>query len=172
MNRIILFIALAIMSTTVSAQRFAYVDTDYILSNIPEYESAQTSLDGIADTWKQEIGKRQQEIEKAYRKFQDEQYLLTEEQKEQRIASIESKERDLKDYQKQKFGYEGELFRKRQELIKPIQDKVFNAIEEFAKARAYEFIFDKASSTTILYANSKNDRSDDILKKLGYSAGN
>jgi outer membrane protein len=151
------------------AQRFAYVDSEYILKNIPDYEGAQKELDGIAELWKQEISKKQQEIDKLYRDFQNEQYLLTEEQKQQRIEEIENKERALKDYQKSKFGYEGELFRKRQELIKPIQDQVYTEIEKFAKGRSYEFIFDKASSTTILYANSKNDKSDDILRNLGHT---
>ena len=86
-----------------------------------------------------------------------------------KVGEIEAKEKAIKDYQKTKFGYEGELFQKRQELVKPIQDKVYEAIEKYAKERGFDFIFDKSSSTTLLYANAENDKSDDIIKKLGYT---
>jgi len=153
------------------AQRFAYVNTDYILANIPAFEEAQDKIDAMSEEWGQEIAKKQKGIEELYRKFQNEQYLLTEEVKKERISQIESKERELKDYQKSKFGYEGELFQKREELIKPIQDDVFAAIEKLAKDRGYDFIFDKANSTTVLFANTKNDRSDDVLRALGITPG-
>ena len=110
-----------------------------------------------------------EEIDDLYRNFQNEQYLLTEEQKKTKVAEIEGREKAIKEYQKLKFGYEGELFVKRQELVKPIQDKVYEAIEKFAKERGYDFIFDKSSSTTLLYSNAENDKSDDIIKKLGYT---
>ena len=155
----------------VSAQRFAYVNTDYILANIPAFDEAQQKIDKMSETWGAEIAKKQKEIEDLYRKFQNEQYLLTEEVKKQRIQEIESKERGLKDYQKEKFGYEGELFQQRQELIKPIQDDVFAAIERLAKERGYDVIFDKSNSTTVLFADPKNDRSDDILRMLGITPG-
>jgi len=167
----IFFTALVFFAATVAlqAQRFAYVNTDYILNNIPEYKEAQESIDKLSDEWKAEVEKKQKEVDEIYRVFQNEQYLLTEEQKKAKIQEIESKEKAIKDYQRTKFGYEGELFKKRQELIKPIQDKVYEAIEKFAVERGYDFVFDKASSTTILYANSENDKSEDILKKLGYT---
>lgn len=166
-----LFIAIAILATTITlnAQKFAYVNTDYILSNIPEYKTAQGQVEKLTTEWRGDVEKKQKEIDELYRNFQNEQYLLTEEQKKTKITEIESKEKGLKDYQKTKFGYEGELFQKRQELVKPIQDKVYEAIEKFAKERSYDFIFDKSSSTTILYANPENDKSDDIIKKLGYT---
>lgn len=166
-----LIIAMVIIATalTADAQRFAYVNTDYILKNIPEYKAAQDQIDKITTEWRAEVDKKQKEIDDLYRNFQNEQYLLTEEQKKTKVGEIEAKEKAIKDYQKTKFGYEGELFQKRQELVKPIQDKVYEAIEKFAKERGYDFIFDKSSSTTLLYANAENDKSDDIIKKLGYT---
>lgn len=166
-----LIIAIVIIATalTADAQRFAYVNTDYILKNIPEYKAAQDQIDKITTEWRAEVDKKQKEIDELYRNFQNEQYLLTEEQKKTKVAEIEGKEKAIKEYQKTKFGYEGELFQKRQELVKPIQDKVYEAIEKFAKERGYDFIFDKSSSTTLLYANAENDKSDDIIKKLGYT---
>ena len=166
-----LIIAMVIIATalTADAQRFAYVNTDYILKNIPEYKAAQDQIDKITTEWRAEVDKKQKEIDDLYRNFQNEQYLLTEEQKKTKVGEIEAKEKAIKDYQKTKFGYEGELFQKRQELVKPIQDKVYEAIEKFAKERGYDFIFDKLSSTTLLYANAENDKSDDIIKKLGYT---
>ena len=166
-----LIIAIVIIATalTADAQRFAYVNTDYILKNIPEYKAAQDQIDKITTEWRAEVDKKQKEIDDLYRNFQNEQYLLTEEQKKTKVGEIEAKEKAIKDYQKTKFGYEGELFQKRQELVKPIQDKVYEAIEKFAKERGYDFIFDKSSSTTLLYANAENDKSDDIIKKLGYT---
>ncbi len=166
-----LIIAIVIIATavTANAQRFAYVNTDYILKNIPEYKAAQDQIDKITTEWRAEVDKKQKEIDELYRNFQNEQYLLTEEQKKTKVTEIETKEKAIKEYQKTKFGYEGELFQKRQELVKPIQDKVYEAIEKFAKERGYDFIFDKSSSTTLLYANPENDKSDDIIKKLGYT---
>ena len=166
-----LIIAIVIIATavTANAQRFAYVNTDYILKNIPEYKAAQEQIDKITTEWRAEVDKRQKEIDDLYRNFQNEQYLLTEEQKKTKVAEIEGREKAIKEYQKLKFGYEGELFVKRQELVKPNQDKVYEAIEKFAKERGYDFIFDKSSSTTLLYANAENDKSDDIIKKLGYT---
>ncbi len=170
MKKIILisFVIVA-ASFDVQAQRFAYVNTDYILGNIPEYKTAQDQIDKLSDEWKAEVEKKQKEIDELYRIFQNEQYLLTEEQKKSKIQEIENKEKALKDYQRSKFGYEGELFKKRQELIKPIQDKVYEAIEKYATERGYDFVFDKSSGTTILFANSENDKSDEILKRMGYT---
>lgn len=155
-----------------SAQRFAYVNTDYILSQMDEYTEAQASLDQVAEQWRKEIAVKKQAIEKMYRDFQNDRVLLTKEQEKLRIKEIEARETELKEFQQGKFGYEGELFQKREELIKPIQDKVYNAIQQLANDRGYDFVFDQANSTTILFADSKNDRSDDILRNLGISKKN
>lgn len=166
-----LLIATIIMAATFTAQaqRFAYVNTDYILDNIPDYKKAQEQIDKVTQEWRAEVDKKQKEIDDLYRNFQNEQYLLTEEQKKAKITEIESKEKAVKDFQKAKFGFEGELYQKRQELIKPIQDKVYEAIEKYARERGYDFIFDKSSGTTILWANAENDKSDEIIKRLGYT---
>lgn len=152
---------------SLQAQRFAYVNTDYILEQMEEYSTAQSEIDRVAETWRTEAEGIRKAIEAMYRDFQNDRVLLTEEQENERIAAIEAKEQSLKDFQQAKFGYQGELFQKRQELIKPIQDRVYNAILELAEDRGYDFIFDKANSTTILFANPENDRSDDVLKRLG-----
>jgi outer membrane protein len=152
-----------------SAQRFAYVDTEYILDNVPEYKTAQTSLDDISKGWQSEIETKLKEVDQMYRNYQKEQVLLTEEMRQQRQKQIEDKEKAAKDLQKQRFGFEGDLFKKRQELVKPIQDKVFDAVQKVAVAKGYDVIFDKSSGVTMLYAASKMDVSDDVLKQLGYA---
>ena len=170
MKKIIVLTSLIFCATFATfAQRFAYVNTEYILGNIPEYNDAQKQIDKLVQDWKAEAEKRQKEIDDAYKSYQNEQYLLTEDQKKTKMQAIEQKEKDLKQFQQDKFGYQGELFQKRQELIKPIQDKVYDAIQKMATERNYDFVFDKASSTAILYADIKNDKSDDILKAMGYT---
>lgn len=170
MKRLWLAFAVVLLTAfSVQAQRFAYVDTEYILSKIPEYKQAQTDLDAIASQWKQEIENKYAEIDRLYQKFQAEQYLMDEQTKRRKEEEIIQKEKEVKDYQKQKFGYEGELFEKRQELVKPIQDQVYNAIKDMAESRNYDFIFDKASSgSSMLFASPRYDKSEDILKELGY----
>lgn len=155
------------MSLSIFAQKFCYVDSDYILNQMPEYKTAQSKLDDIAAQWQNEIQDRYQGIDDMYKAYQADQVLLTEEQRKKREDAIISKEKELKDYQKQKFGYEGELFKKRQELIKPIQDKIYAEIQKLAKQRAYDFIFDKSSGTVMLFANEEFDQSSIILKSLG-----
>ncbi|HET8962300.1 MAG TPA: OmpH family outer membrane protein [Chitinophagales bacterium] len=171
MKKILLTTIVLFTFFTAFSQRFAYVNTEYILSNMSEFSDAQKKIDKFSEDWKAEITRQQKDIDDTYRAFQNEQYLLTEDSKKARIQEIENKERALKDYQKEKFGYEGELFQKREELIKPIQDKVYTAIEKLAKDRGYDFIFDKANSTTILFADTKNDRSDDVLRSMGITPG-
>lgn len=150
-------------------QRFIYVDTEYILGKIPEYQDAQEQLDAIAAQWKQEIEKMYDEIDQLYQKYQAEQYLMDESTRRQKEDEIMQKEKAVKDYQKNKFGFEGELFQKRQELVKPIQDKVYDAIKDHAETRNYDFVLDKSSSGSyMLYANPKYDHSDEIVKALGY----
>lgn len=148
-------------------QRVGYVNTSEILGQMEEYEAAVKEVDRIAEEWRREVNTKRVEIENMYRELQNDRPLLTNEQVELRIQKIEGNEKSLQDYQKQKFGYDGELFQKRQELIKPIQDKVYNAIEQYAKDRRYDFIFDQSNSTTMLYANPERNLNEDILKNLG-----
>lgn len=153
------------------AQKFAYVDTKYILEHIPEYRAAQEKLDQYSIQWQAEIEKKYEEIDKLYKGFQAEQILLTEEMKKKREQEIIQKEREVKEFQKQKFGYQGELFKKRQELIKPTQDRVYDAVQTLAKEKTYAFIFDKSSDVVMIYTNSKYDESDKIIIALGYTPG-
>ncbi len=158
-----------VASTSIQAQKFAYVDTEYILENIPAYTQAQAKLENVASQWQKEIDEKFKEVEEKYAKFQAEQFLLTEEMKREKEAEIINLEQEAQEMQRTRFGYEGDLFKKREELIQPIQDKVFDAVEKLAQTRLYDFILDKASGgATMLYTNPKFDMSDMILKNLGY----
>jgi outer membrane protein len=148
-------------------QKYAYVDTDYILNNIPEYTDAQAYLNDLSAEWQKEIEAKFQEIDKLYRDYQAESILLPEDLKKQRENEIIQKEKEAKDLQKKRFGKDGDLYKKRIELVQPIQEKIFNAIQDMAITRNYAFIFDKASGASLLFADSKYDLSDDILDEIG-----
>lgn len=150
------------------AQKYAYVNTEYILENIPDYKTAQQTLDNLSITWQKEIEDKYAIIDKLYKAYQAEQVLLTEEMKRRRQDEISQKEKDVKDLQKQRFGFEGDLFKKKQELVKPIQDKIYNAVKKLATDQSYAVIFDKSSDLIMLYTNPKYDKSDEILIQLGY----
>lgn len=172
MKKLFLTFALAIATCFVaSAQKIGYVDTEYILGQIPEYKAAQAELDKQSVQWQKEIEAKYAEIDKMYKAYQAEQILLTEEMKKKREGDIVAKEKEAKDLQKQRFGVDGELFKKRQELVKPIQDKVYNAVKAIADKGGYSIIFDKAGDLTMLYANAKIDKSDDVLEQMGYKGG-
>jgi outer membrane protein len=171
MKKIIL-ILLILITVTGNAQntaaKFGYVDTDYILSQIPEYKAAQSEIDKTSVQWQKEIEGKYTEIDKLYKAYQADAILLTDDMKKKRENEIINKEKEVKDLQKQRFGVDGELFKKRQELVKPIQDKVYNAIKVVAEKSGLGFILDKSGQIAILYANSKYDKSDDVLVNLGY----
>lgn len=152
-----------------SAQKYAFVNTDYILDNIPDYADAQTQLDELSAQWQKEIEVKFTEIDKMYKSFQNEAVLLPEDMKKKREDDIIKKEKEAKDLQKKRFGKDGDLFKKRQELIKPIQEKIYNAIEDIANADNYATIFDKAGNATLIYTNPKYDISEQVLDKLGYT---
>lgn len=169
-----IFLACGLVLLTVlsaSAQKFAYVDTEYILGQIPEYKSAQSELDKASIQWQKEIEAKYTEIDRMYKSYQAEQILLTEDMKKKREGDIISKEKEAKDLQKQRFGVDGELFKKRQELVKPIQDKVYNAVKFIAEKGGYSIVFDKASDMTMLFTSPKLDKSDDVLNQMGYKPG-
>jgi outer membrane protein len=149
-------------------QKIGYVDTDYILNNIPAYKAAQAQLDKISADWQKEIENIYAQVDKMYRDYQAEKVLLTEEMRTKRENEIIAKEKEAKELQKKYFGKDGELFKKRNELVKPIQDDVFNAIKEIASQGNYVLIFDVAGNSNILYSDPKLDKSDEVLKKLGY----
>ena len=150
------------------AQKFAYVDTDYILAKIPEYNQAQDKLDNYSKGWQEEIEMTMQKIEKMYRSYQSEQILLTEEMKSAREDMIFAEEKKVQDLQIKYFGPEGMLFSKRQELIKPIQDKIYDAIQQVATNNKYSVIFDSSSDLIMLYTNNNLDKSDKVLEIMGY----
>ncbi len=164
-----LFIVLGI--SFLSAQKYAYVDSNYILDNIPEYKDAQNQLDEIAVEYQQEIEEKFAEIDKMYKAYQAEVVLMPDDVKKKREQDIQAKEQAVKELQTQRFGKDGDLFIKREELIKPIQEKIYNAIEEIAEDKNYAFVFDKAGSLTMLYVNNKFDISDDVLDNVGAVLG-
>lgn len=168
MKKLILTSLIMLASVAIiQAQKYAYVDTDYILENIPEYADAQDELNEISVVWQKEIEEKFAEIDKLYKSYQADAVLLPEDMKRKREEEIIKKEKEAKELQKKRFGQDGDLFKKRQELVKPIQDKIFNAIEEIARLKNYGFVFDKSSGPTVLYADSKYDISDEVLRKVG-----
>jgi outer membrane protein len=168
---VVLLVALVGMIGTASAQKFCYVDTDYILAQSAEYQQAQDELNKLSIQWQKEVEAKYAEIDRMYKNFQQEKILMTEEMRIKREAEIVQKEKEAKEYQKSKFGVDGELFKKRQELVKPIQDKVYNAVKEMAEKGGYAIVFDKASDMTMLYTNPKYDKSDEVLEILGWKKG-
>lgn len=171
MKRKIIASIIALIATTgfTYAQKFCFVDTDYILNQSPEYKQAQDQLNQLSIGWQKEVEGKYAEIDALYKNFQQEQLLLTDELRQKREAEIVEKEKAAKEFQKSKFGVDGELFKKRQELVKPIQDKVYNAIKEMADRGGFAIVFDKASEDiTMLYTNPKYDKSDDVLEILGW----
>ncbi len=168
MKKGILILGLALMLASFSyAQKYAYVDSEYILTNIPEYTDAQDYLDDLSIEWQKEIEDKFAEVDKLYKEYQAESILLPEEIKTQKENEIIQKEKEAKDLQKKRFGKDGDLFKKRIELVQPIQEKIYNAIEEIATTRNYAFIFDKAAGSTVLFADAKFDISDDVLDEIG-----
>ncbi|MBN2521038.1 MAG: OmpH family outer membrane protein [Bacteroidales bacterium] len=169
MKKIILFVTVFIFSIGLAfSQKFAFVDSEYILSHIPAYKSAQDQLDNISSEWQKEIEQKYQEIDQLYKNYQSEKVLLSEEMKRKKEDEIISKEKAVKDLQKKYFGPEGDLYKKRQELVKPIQDEIYNAVKEISAEGNYAVIFDTAEGLSILYFNPKYDISDEVLIKLGY----
>lgn len=150
-----------------SAQKYAVVDTRYILDKLPEYKSAQAQLDYVAATWQKQIDSLQTSLDKMYREFDAEQIMLTAELKKRKEEQLFNKEKEVRDMQRKRFGFEGDLFKKRQELVKPVQDKVYNAIQKLAAAKGYDFVLDKSEGITIIFADPKLDKSDEVLKELG-----
>jgi outer membrane protein len=168
MKKIFLTLAIVLSAFAVTlAQKYAFVDSDYILENIPEYQDALDILDEFSIEWQKEIEQKFQEVDALYKEYQAEAVLLPEDMKKQRENEIIRKEKEAKDLQKQRFGRDGDLYQKRRELIEPIQEKIYNAIEEIAQSANYAFVFDKAGSLTILFAKAKYDLSDDVLDEVG-----
>ncbi len=158
---------LLLFSFVAIAQRYAVIDSKYILEKLPEYKESQTKLDQFSAQWQQEIEKKQADLDKMYKDYDAEQVMLADNLKKKREDELFNKEKEVRDLQKKRFGFEGDLFKKRQELIKPIQDKVYVAIQKLAVDKSYDFILDKSEGITVIFADPKLDKSDDVLKFLG-----
>lgn len=150
-----------------NAQRYAIIDSKYILEKIPDYKEAQKKLDNFSDLWQKDLDQRQTALDKMYKDYDAEQVMLTDVLKKKREDELYNKEKELRDLQKKRFGFEGDLFKKRQELIKPIQDRVYNAVQKLAVEKLYDFILDKSEGITVIFADPKLDKSDDVLRYLG-----
>ncbi|MDZ4750748.1 MAG: OmpH family outer membrane protein [Flavobacteriales bacterium] len=169
----ILFIAFALLaiSTGVNAQKFAYVDSKYILSHVPEYSAAQQEINRLSAEWQKEVELKYTNIEKLEKAYQAEKILLTDEMRKKREEEISQKRDEAKTIQKQKFGVDGELFKKREELTKPIQDKIYEAIAEISSQSSLMVVFDKSNHSNMLYTNPKHDISEKVIKKMGFKPG-
>ena len=168
MKRIILLAVAILFATFAFSQKYAYVDTEYILNNIPVYESAKTQLEDLTKEWKKEIDAKKASIDQMYQNYKSERILLTEELRAKREDEIMKKEQELKQLQQKYFGESGMLYKKREELIKPIQDDIYNAIKEIATEGNYAVIFDTANNLNMLYTDPRHDKSDEVLRELGY----
>ncbi|WP_046244872.1 OmpH family outer membrane protein [Hymenobacter terrenus] len=170
LNGLVLALLLLLVSSGARAQKFGWIDSEYIMAKMPEYAKAQLELNTISDTWQKEIEAQKKDLDKLYHNYQAEEVVLTEAMKKKRQDEILKKEQDVKAYQNKHFGYEGELFKKRQELNKPVQDKVFEACEKVAKKKQLAVIFDKSDNLTMLYTNPAHDYTEFVLEELGLGA--
>jgi outer membrane protein len=169
MKKISVFLGLILLSTAIAvAQKYAFVDSEYIRKNIPAFTTAQEQLDKLSAQWEKEISDGYAVVEQMYKSYQNEAPLLSQDMKTKREEAIITKEKEMKDLQNKYFGMEGDLFKKREELVKPLQDEILKAIKDIAVEGAYAVIFDTAAGGNILFANPKFDISDQVLEKLGY----
>ena len=169
MKKITFIIGLLVLSSAIAvAQKYAFVDTEYIRKNIPAFTTAQEQLDNLSKQWEKEVADGYAIVEQMYKSYQNEAPLLSQDMKVKREEAIISKEKEMKELQNKYFGMEGELFKKREELVKPIQDEILKAIKDIAVEGSYAVIFDSAAGGNILFANPKFDISDQVLEKLGF----
>ncbi len=159
--------AFTLFSFAASAQKYAIIDTKYILNKLPEYTAAEKRLEQLSIQWQAELDTLQSQLDRMYKNYDAEQYMLSEDLKKKRETELFNKEKDVRDLQKKRFGYEGDLFKERQKLVKPIQDKVYNAVQKMAVSRGYDFILDKSEGITVIFADPKLDKSEELLRELG-----
>lgn len=167
---LLLALLLLIGAPGARAQKFGWVDSEFIMAKMPDYAKAQQELNVLSDVWQKEIEAQRKDLEKLHRNYQAEEVVLTEAMKKKRQDEILKKEQDIKIYQNKQFGYEGQLFKKRQELNKPVQDKVFEACEKVAKKKSLAVLFDKSGDLTMLYTNPAHDYTEFVLEELGLGA--
>lgn len=172
MKKIVFVLTLALSGLMwAQAQKYAYVNTEYILRNIPEFVDAQKQIDELSVEWQKEIEAKFAEIDALYKQFRNDEPLMTQDMKNRKENEIITKEKEAKDLQKKRFGVDGDLYKRRQEMIQPIQDKVYTAIEKRAKQKQFVFVFDRSDNANIMYADPRNDISNDVLKDMGYEPG-
>ena len=169
MKKIILTSLMFLLAMTGFCQKYAYINSEYILSKMSEYKEAQAELDRVAVMWQKEIEAKFAAIDSMYKKYQVESITLPEQIKQSREEAIIAQEKAAKELQKKRFGQDGDLFKKREELVKPIQDRVINAVNDYAKEKGYAFVFDTAGDLTIIYADPKWDINEQVLQKMGIS---
>jgi outer membrane protein len=168
MKKLLLVVFSAVLfSFAASAQKYAIIDTKYILGKLPDYSAAEKRLEQLSIQWQAELDTMQTRLDRMYKNYDAEQYMLSDDLKKKREDELFNKEKELRDLQKKRFGYEGDLFKERQKLVKPIQDKVYNAVQKMAVGRGYDFILDKSEGITVIFADPKLDKSEDILRDLG-----
>ncbi len=160
-------ICIVMLSATVSAQRYAIIDTKFILDKMPEYKDADKRLAQTSEQWQKEIDDKQGQLSQMYRNYDAEQYMLSDDLKKKREDQLFNLEKEVRDLQKKRFGYEGDLFKERQKLVKPVQDRVYNAIQKVAVNRGYDFVLDKSEGITVIFADPKLDKSSEVLQELG-----
>ena len=169
MKRLLIIAFIFFGTAIVSAQKYAYIDSDYILENVPDYKEAKDKLNKLADRWTKDIDERYEMLKIKKDNFAREEVLLPSEEKAKRKEEIDKLETEAMELQKSRFGVKGDYFQKRQELVKPIQDRVFEAMQKVASKRNYMFVFDKANQSNLVYADSKSDISNEVLKEMGIS---
>ena len=168
MKKILLLLCILFFAGNIKAQKFAYVDSQFILEHIPEYKQAKEELDNFSYQWQEKIENAYQDIDKLYRAYQTDKVLLTDKMRQDREDEIIQKEKNVKELQQQIFGTDGDLYKKQEEFIRPIQNLIYNAIQEYAEQGRYGVIFDKSSDLLMLYADENLDKSEKILDYLGY----
>lgn len=169
MKNVLLSLSLLLLTTlSLQAQKVAYVDTEYIMDQIPEYKSAQEEIERISQQWQEELEEKYQAIEQMYADYQAREVLLPEDVKQEKQEEIFQAEREAKEYREKKFGYDGELFALQESKMRPIQDRVFRTVETIAKRRRFDLVFDKAGEVTWLYTNATYDLSNEVLEEMGF----
>lgn len=169
MKKIMLMLVMAVVVVTANAQKFALMDMEYILKNIPAYERANEQLNQVSKKWQAEVEAINTEATTMYKNYQNEVVFLSQEQKKAKQEQIMQKEKEAADLKKKYFGPEGELFKKRESLMSPIQEEIYNAVKEISDLRGYSLVLDRASDTSIIFGSPKIDISNEVLEKLGYS---
>ena len=169
MKKVVLICSLAMFAFVAHAQKFALIDMEYIMKNIPAYEMANEQLDGISKKWQAEVETIQQEAQNLYKTYQSDLVFLSPEMKTRRETEIVKKEQEAQELKRKYFGADGELFKRRESLVKPIQDEIYNAIKQISEEKGYHVILDRASAMSIIYASPRIDISEEVLVKLGYS---